>query len=397
VTGHTNNDGPALTRILRTISVAFAAAGIAFGTLLLPRILTQFTALPAWWSVTALFAVFGLPVVTGVVSRWGSARVIRRLTGGVAVGQLLVLAAWVPLMTVPSLPVAENSPWVLGAAGIGTTAAAIAWRAAYVWPYIAGTTVLIVVDRFLASPQPVAVPFEDALYTLMSSAVFAALAFVSVQTGQRLDDAADAAHAQTSRDAAVQARSQERARVNALMHDGVLSTLLVAAREEPALRRAAAVQARKTLAQIDAFAAGGPTASVMSGLDFVWLQQATTTDLDPDAAFTYDVTAQDSTVPADVAQAISEGLAEALRNIHRHASVDERPLNRAVHVKVDREQAEVTILDDGRGFNPSSVSPERLGITVSIKERMQHLAGGHSQIVSELDRGTRVVLGWSKS
>ncbi len=397
MSGKPINDGPALTRILRTISIAFAAAGIAFGTLLLPRIVAQFTALPPWWSITALFAVFGLPVVTGIVSQWSTARVIRRLTAGVAVGQLLVLITWVPLMTVPSLPAAENSPWVLGAAGIGTTAAALVWRARYVWPYVAASAVLIVVDRVLASPQPVAVPFEDALYTLMSSAVFAALAFVSVHTGQRLDDAAEAAHAQTSRNAAVQARSQERARVNALMHDGVLSTLLVAAREEPALRRAAAVQAAKTLAQIDAFAAGENTASVMSGLDFVWLQQATTTDIDPDASFTYDLKGQDSTVPADVAQAISEGLAEALRNIQRHASIEDRPLNRAVHVKVGEALAEVTVLDDGRGFDPSSISPERLGIAVSIKERMRHLAGGHSQIVSELDRGTRIVLGWAKS
>ncbi|MCU1551140.1 MAG: ATP-binding protein [Glaciihabitans sp.] len=388
--------GPSLTRILRIIAIVFAVAGLVFGALLIPSVLAQESSLLGWWDVLALSLVFGLPVLMGLVAPWSSATTIRRLAGSMAIGQLLVMATWMPAMTVRALPPTANSAWVLGATAIGTTAAALAWRARFVWIYLAATSLLLVVDRALGSPQPAAIPLQDALYGLMFDSIFAALALVTVSAGSRLDNAAESARVKTTRAATGRAQSRERSRVNALMHDGVLATLLVAAQDDSALRAAAANQARKTLEQIDEFTSGRSSTSSISGLDFVWLQQATTTEIDPEAEFSYELENTDIDLPAEVGVAFTESLAEALRNVLRHAATPGEELHRAVHARVADSHAEVMVLDDGVGFDPTRVAASRLGIAVSIRDRMDLIAGGSSQVVSSIGQGTRIVLSWQK-
>jgi signal transduction histidine kinase len=388
--------GPSLTRILRVIALMFALAGLVFGALVVPNIVAQWSSLLGWWDAIAIFAVFGLPVIMGIVAPWTSGIPIRRLAGCMAIGQLLVMATWLPAMTVRALPTGADSAWVLGATAIGTTAAALAWRARLVWMYLAVTCLLIIIDRHFASLQPVAIPLQDALYALMFNSIFAALALVSLRTGFKLDNAAESARVKTIREAASRAQAQERSRVNALMHDGVLATLLVAAHDDPALRAAAASQAQQTLSQIATFTMDLPPTSITTGLDFIWQQQATVTDVDPEAAFSYQLEQAETAFPGEVGVAFGESLAEALRNVLRHASAPGEELHRAVHVRVDDNHIEVTVIDDGTGFDPSRVAPSRMGISVSIRDRMDYLLGGSSEVVSLVGQGTRIVLNWER-
>ncbi len=333
----------------------------------------------------------------GIAAAWATASTLRKLAGCMAFGQALVMVSWAPAMTVPALPASNSSPWVLGAAAIGTTAAALAWRARWVWVYVGGTTVLVFIDRVVTSPQPLATPLQDALYDLMFDAVFAALALVSIRAGRQLDRTAEAAHQRARLEAATQARAQQKARANALMHDGVLATLLAAAHDDPIIREAASIQARKTLTHIEEFAAEEPTVAGLAARDFIWLQQAIATEVDPGSRFSYETEANDLTIPGVVSRAMSDGLTEALRNVLRHAAVPGRELHRAVHVRVANHEVEVTILDDGGGFDPKAVSLGRLGIAVIIREQMDQLAGGSVQLISKIGEGTRVVMRWEAS
>ena len=388
--------GPSVTRILRIVARIFAAASIVFGALLLPSIFTQAEFLLGWWDAAALFLVFGLPLIMGLIATWCTGDVIRRIASGIALGQLLVMATWLVAMTGRALPSDANSAWVLGATAIGATAAGLAWRARFVWTYLVATCVLLIVIRYLASPQPFAIPLQDALYTLMFDSIFAALAMVTVRAGLNLDNAAEMARANATREAMTRAQAQELSRVDAIMHDGVLATLLIASQYGAESREAAGRQARKTVAQITDFAAAPTPRSTISKLDFIWRQQATTTEIDPEAEFDYVVDSPDADLPAEVGGAFSESLAEALRNVLQHASVPGEELHRAVHVSVDGNHIEVMVLDDGRGFDPSHIAPSRLGIAISIRARMARLLGGSSHVVSRLGHGTRVVLRWER-
>ena len=77
---------------------------------------------------------------------------------------------------------------------------------------------------------------------------------------------------------------------------------------------------------------------------------------------------------------------EALRNVITHA----RAGRAEVRLRRIDERAELTIVDDGRGFDIAEASRDSHGLgLVSINERVR-LAGGTVSIVTELEKGTRV-------
>jgi signal transduction histidine kinase len=53
----------------------------------------------------------------------------------------------------------------------------------------------------------------------------------------------------------------------------------------------------------------------------------------------------------------------------------------------------IEIADNGIGFDRASVPGERLGLRMSIEERMAN-AGGSAEIVSRPGQGTTVILAW---
>lgn len=54
----------------------------------------------------------------------------------------------------------------------------------------------------------------------------------------------------------------------------------------------------------------------------------------------------------------------------------------------------ITVRDDGQGFNMADIAPERLGVRVSIIDRVR-LIGGSAEIRSTPGTGTTVVLEWT--
>jgi signal transduction histidine kinase len=437
---HGQGYGAATTRIFRTMVLAFGPAAIVFGALAAPTIIERFWLITPLWSVPTLMVTLAVPAAASVAAPWASVRSLRFMMGVTAVGYALAMLTFQLALRGGSIPDA-GSPWILGLTAIGTTAAAIAWRPRYVWPYVALVSVLTAVDRVLAADVGIAATAgEDALYTLMFCSVFAALALISVRAGRTLDAAAAVSRAEAGRVAATRARAQEAARIDGLVHDSVLATLLVAARGEDAASQAGTA-ARRALAQLDALRATDSAADQsqqpMDAHEFVWHLQSITTDLDPDTQFDYDPIPQ-AQIPADVSQALGEAMGEALRNSIRHAGgaginstgtdgagtggagIDgtgtgstgtgsaaalaragdpAAQVTRAVHVSVRAAATgtaaiDVTILDDGIGFDPSAVDGARLGIEVSIRGRMSSIPGGHAMVVSRVGDGTRVMLQW---
>ncbi|HEX3679608.1 MAG TPA: hypothetical protein VHU90_07800 [Galbitalea sp.] len=389
--------GPAATGIMRTIAYVFAVASVLLGALAAPTILPQLPSIAAWWNISAVVLVFGPPISMGAIARWVNPATLKLMAGVLAVGYPVMMLTLKPALTAGYLAPALQSPWILQLTALGTTAAAIAWPRWWTASYVLLLAGLLALVRIEAFPRPILdVASQDALNGLLYDAVFAALAVVAIRAGASLDGAATAARLEAEGAAAELAKGRERARAEALMHDSVLATLLTAGRTEVRAAAALATQAKKTLAQLEQFRKGHHDQTDLNAQEFVWMQQSITTEIAPEAQFSYELI-DGVEIPGEVVQAFAEATGESLRNSCRHAIVAGRETTRAVHVRFSTTVVTVTILDDGPGFDLSLVAPTRLGLSIGILGRMRDLDGAAARVMSRPGGGTTISLEWTRT
>ena len=178
-------------------------------------------------------------------------------------------------------------------------------------------------------------------------------------------------------------RSQERAEMAAHLHDSVLHTLALIQRTSD--HRQAASLARGQERELRAWLAGR-TASEAAG------RLATAVDamagrIERQYALPVEVVVVGDAPLDDAVRALVEAAGEAAANAARHAGA------RSVSVYVEVEPGEITafVRDDGKGFDPDAIPPDRRGIAESIVGRMAR-HGGSATILSEPGEGTEVGL-----
>lgn len=106
-------------------------------------------------------------------------------------------------------------------------------------------------------------------------------------------------------------------------------------------------------------------------------------------------------VPGPVADALVQAAREALANVAAHAGTGEAWVTARPAPAADADDPgpagpagiELTIRDAGRGFDPSRVGPDRLGLRRSISERVAD-CGGAVSVRSVPGQGTEVRLRW---
>jgi two-component system nitrate/nitrite sensor histidine kinase NarX len=96
-------------------------------------------------------------------------------------------------------------------------------------------------------------------------------------------------------------------------------------------------------------------------------------------------------MPADVKVACYRIAQEALNNIEKHAQAT------IVQIQLTCADGGVSlrISDDGRGFDPEAVTPDRMGLRI-MRERADAV-GAHLEIETEQGVGTELILNWDRS
>lgn len=384
----TAGQGVALEQVTRAMALALGVGTAVFGLLALGAFAAQQDSFSPLWTWTFAFGIFVPPLAAGLLSYALPVRVLRGLLALSAASQLVGLLLLVPAITTAggTVPPEQGSPWMLSISAVGTSAAAVAWRPVVAWIYLAASVVALGVDRAMASSESLAeIALQDAVYTLLFDAIFAALAIATARAGRTLDAVADQAVRETRVASATEAAARERFRIEGLIHDSVLVALLASARGA----RQADDEARRAITRLRE-AEEPPSTDAIAVEEWVWRLQALTTDLAPAARFSHEHDGRNEPIPSEVATAMLEACAEALRNSVRHAAA----ASRAVHARVTTRAVEVSVLDDGPGFDVAAVNPARLGLAVSILDRMRSLSGGDAVVVSRPGLGTRVALTW---
>lgn len=389
-------DTSAADRIQRVFG-RFISAGFGFYLFFIgPAALSQAHLTPSWWTPVALVAIFGTALGLGLATFLPDVQWVARMSAANAIAYLLVVASWWFVRTGGS---ADVSAWQALCPGVAGLSAAAAWRPRVALGYLVVVVVLVQGSSYMLLRDTIGYRLVPELaFALLFCGVFVAAAIMAMRTGRILDKTIATTHESVVGAAAARARTVERERFDALVHDQVMSTLLAAGRGGS--EQVLAMQARRALDIFDSLRRGHDNETAFEVEQALAQFRSAASEIDEDVVFTSDVvfTAGDrDTVvhpyPPEPVRAIAAALAEAVRNSVRHAGPD---TVRKVHVDARPGLLRVTVADDGCGFDPSSVDPHRMGLRASIHGRMAQLDGGAARVASSTGAGTTVTLTWTE-
>lgn len=381
-----------LERLLYS-SVGFAT--LVYGFLLFPGkkgIEGQTPQLQAWYGYGLILIAIVLPLALGISAWVAPRRLVKGLAAGTALLFLIAMTLFPLGLTTATL--ADNMPpWYQGIHALHGMIAAIVWQRRQVWLYgIAQGIVIGIVQNDVRENAS-----ESAFLTGVGSFVFVVILMATtvaiLNAADRLDAASSQARAQAAKTAESRTRQREETRINTMVHDNIMSVLLTASRDNPpeGLRD----QARVALASIDALETHDATAREYTVKETVVSLLGVVSRVAPTTEVTH--TEDDGAgVPAEVVTALSDALAEALRNSVRHAGLEGVDVSRRVDIDAHERGISVIMSDEGKGFNTRAVASRRLGIRLSIIERMGLVAGGSADVQSRPREGTLVLLSWER-
>ena len=383
----------ALTRVNTLLGQVFSIAASLVGIQTATNALNQVTndgLDPIWfWISFSLVAASHLLIIFLVWFR-GNGKVG---FATLSISTLFALATWPLQLDGGALQVAEN-PWMwwsLGIAGISAVGAfGIAISSVIVFLLPTGWFLLQISN--IGVPVDPWVAFEQSAFSFLISVVLSVLVVVLRYESAKVDEAN-----QKSNEAAIElaksdAIQRERDRVDALVHDSVLTTLLVAAnaRDDSAENDAhelvkVAMQkldsAQETMSQSQTISVN----SLFSALSLAIERQHEKVLINSEGE-------SDFWVPSPVAEALTESTLQAVSNAVQHAGTDSQI---EVLLRGAARGIKIVVKDNGRGFRVSRVPKNRLGLKLSIIGRLQSV-GGRAFIDSKLGVGTNIILEWSQ-
>ena len=263
---------------------------------------------------------------------------------------------------------------------------------------------IVLLAPFLIAGYPaqdgLRLPAEEVMFYLVSSLGNMALLTWLLRQAQALDEATTRQRALLIRLRTDASRARARRRADNFIHDRILSVL----KTVPATPAGVAqLRAGEALADLDTAAAEPDESSVRSSepdapVRSSELLAALTRRLRAiggDDVVISDSITKDLNLPQEVARALVDAAAEALRNSLTHAAGPDRgPIMRTAALRSDADGVTITVSDDGRGFDPERAPISRHGVSGSIIARMRD-AQGQARIDSSPGAGTTVTLSWN--
>lgn len=232
---------------------------------------------------------------------------------------------------------------------------------------------------------------QDASMSLLFAGLIAALVMVLRYEAAKVDEANQVANLAAIALAKTDAIERERARLDALVHDTVLTTLLTSANaNSEAQYSAAALLAEDAIIKLNSAAkesAGEEISfnSLFTALEVAIARQAKDVEVQIEGS-------TDELVPGEVAAALTEATLQALANSLQHAGAN---VKRQVLLKGKKRGIKILVIDNGRGFRVARIPKNRLGVRLSIIGRIESV-GGTVHIDSKIGVGATIIIEWDK-
>ena len=329
-------------------------------------------------------------IVTALIGKFNNTALVAH-----AAATLFTLAV-LPQLIQPASSLADSfhHPWAWWAVGPAGFCIAVVGKNFLTASFLPILSVAWVVTELQIqwSDAPLLKGIQDGLYVFLFAGAVAGLLSLTRNWADRVDAANQQLAASSIAMARTEAMELEDQRLDALIHDSVLHTMLFAASAQSKSEQLASAKlAGETVAKLETAKAGSPKTSLVTRRAlFLALEKLA---LQSYPGLTLNVEQGDvERVPLEVAQAITEATLQALDNAKNHSEAD--------HVTLDLEGLEgagiqARVVDDGIGFKLNRIPRDRIGIQVSILGRMATV-GGHAEIDTAPGAGTAVVIRWKK-
>jgi hypothetical protein len=388
-----------LLRVDAAVARLAAIVGVAFFLQSIPLMMLQLPAMAPAWSVSILVLLVGTLlacVVAAILKRY-----VRSAFVSFALAYLVALVSW------PFAVAGDPSTWTGGALAwaneiywlyllltIATAMASVALELPLAVVYTIGAPVLYGLIRLTpaggqSAPERAVL---DSVYSILLGGGILILVTVLRAAAAGVDTAQQNALERYSHAVRQHATEAERVQVDSIVHDSVLTTLLSAARAfTPEAKALAATMAGNAIGHLREAVAVAPDSEATVSGELV-AQRIRSAAESMSQSFTVRTHAETwCMIPVHVAEAAYSATVQAMVNSLQHAGSG---VERWVDVRSRGHQAfTIEIGDRGAGFDPALIPTERLGVRVSILERVAS-SGGHAHIETAPGEGTRVVLDW---
>ena len=345
----------------------------------------QFQYLASWWTIIVgggiVAASVGMMIASFVGWKLRSFALVYVTV--VTFGLITWPAAW------QSQEVAQSSPWLWMTLGVAAICLAVTTGTGWGFAYAIASGLLFAAVRMTPSGQSASLlgAFQDMINLIMNaSVVIVALGVVS-NAFKELDEA-EAATRKEATDAAIEeALLEERHRLDGIVHDEVMTTLVAAA--HAAGDDHISQQAQRAVDRLAQAETQTEARLPVTGDQLTWLVTDVVSALVPQARFVSEV--ENLAVPQQVASTLGMVVREVALNVAKHSKATE------VEVRLtspEKGGIAITVADNGIGFNPDLVPKRRLGLQVSVVYRMWAI-GGTAEIHSSPGQGTSVNLSWT--
>jgi uncharacterized protein YidB (DUF937 family) len=375
------------------ISRSVAVFGLVFGAQTIPSLLAQRPeAQPVWVAVTvgAILASLILAMIASIIRRW-----VRVAHGLVSVVYLAALITW-PFEVIDPDAVSRGNHWLYSLLTVGTATAAIAFSTRVAGIYLFAVPIVYGIVR--ATPAGGgATPLQaclDVIYAIILGGAVMIIVTMLRQAAASVDNAQATALDRYGHAVRQHATEVERVQVDAIVHDSVLTTLLTAARAyTPEAMALSATNAGNAIEHLHAAALVVPDDGTTVRLrDVAKRIQDAAALMSPSIELRLRDIGPRS-MPVQAAEAVYSATIQAMVNSLQHAGKGPTVQRWLSMYGVGIDGIQVEVGDTGAGFMLSTVPTERLGVRVSIIERVAG-AGGSAEIDSAPGEGTIVTIRW---
>lgn len=285
-------------------------------------------------------------------------------------------------------------PWIWWPLGISAVAAGTTFRFGIGIIYLMVVSIswpILKVSGYGGSGQ-LLLSLQEALHLFSFSVVLVTLVMALRWEAGKTDSANQEAINSAVESARVDATEIERSRLDALVHDSVLTTLLVAANAESDYQRdLAAKSAADAISRLRSTRSEELASTQLTLASFFHALELRIHQASPDFKVSLS-RMSDLPISSQIAVALTEATLQAVDNSVKHAG---QASERVVRLRGERSGLKIVISDNGRGFRASQVNKDRIGISSSIITRVTSV-DGRVFINSSPGSGTNVVIEWGQ-